>query len=192
MNGFPTNRRLPDPLPVSGPPQPLPPGVVGNTGVIYGTQQRPVWQPGETDARQVCDALKSGALWRFSAFGRVIITIDYGTQGTRKIFSLRAPVVLTIPGQFTATATPIDNAGTTCTVALTQATAGARSIARQFVDAGAGPPVALDDGAVDFWALTASTLTISGAAVVAPALTIVPLVSGAVLNTGSGFQEFEA
>jgi hypothetical protein len=52
--------------------------------------------------------------------------------------------------------------------------------------------VNLDPGAVDFFALTASTLTISGAAVVVPALQIVPLVSGSTLDTGSGFQEFEA
>jgi hypothetical protein len=187
---FPPNQWQPEPRPpVSGHSYAQAP--VGNTGVIYGTQQRAVWNPGQSDSRQVCDALKTASLWRFSAFGRVDITIDYGTQGTRKILTVRAPVVMTIPGQFTATATPIDDDGTECTVTLTQATAGARSIARQLVDATAGA-VNLSDGATDFFALTASTLTISGVAVVVPALQIVPLVVGAVLNTGSGFQEFEA
>lgn len=192
MNNFPANR-YPGaaPVPVSRPPVDPPPGT-GNTGVIYGTQQAPTWLPGETDARQVCDALKPGALWRLSVFGRVRVTIGYGTQGTRAILRLLAPVVITLPGQFTATAEPLNAEGAACVVALTQATAGARSVARVFVDAAAGPAVALDDGAVDFWALTASTLTISGAAVAVPALSIVPLVAGSVLNTGSGFQEFEA
>lgn len=185
-------RRMPDPLPVSGPAQREAPGWNGNTGVIYGTQQFAIWKPGDVGSRQVCDAMKPEALWRFSAFGPVRITIDYGTQGSRKLLSLQAPVVLTIPGQFTATATPLNGTGErVCAVTLTQATAGARAIARNFVDAGGGA-VALDQGAVDYWALTASTLTISGAAVAVPALSIVPLVSGSVLNTGSGFQEFEA
>lgn len=187
---FPPNNYLGEPLPVSRPPFDPPPGV-GNTGYIYGTQQAAVWQPGEVDARQVCDVMKAGALWRFSAFGRVVLTVNFGTQGNRALIALAAPLVLSVPGQLTVTATPVDDAGASCVVTLTQATAGARSIARRFIDAGAGPALALDDDAVDFFALTASTLTISGAAVVVPALAIVPLVSGSVLNTGSGFQEFE-
>lgn len=170
---------------------PVPNGALGNTGEIYGTQQFALWAAGDVTPRQVCDALKPVALWRFSCFGRVKVTIDYGTQGTRKIFELRAPLVITIPGQFTATAEPIDDTGADCVVTLTQATAGAQPTARRLADATAGA-VGLDNGAVRYWALTASTLTIAGVAVVVPALAIVPLVSGAVLNTGSGFQEFEA
>lgn len=185
------NRWLPQPANVSAPAQAQPRGAVGNTGVIYGTQQRAVWAAGQTDARQVCDALKPQALWRFSCFGRVSLTIDYGTQANRAILNLLAPVVLTIPGQFTATATPIDDAGAEAVVTLTQATAGARGIARRLLDAGAGPALALDVGAVSFFALNACTLTISGVAVVVPALAVVPLVAGSLLNTGAGFQEFE-
>jgi hypothetical protein len=177
-----------EPVPVSGmPAQPPPQGAVGNTGIVYGTQQSTIWKPGATDSRQVCDALKPPALWRFSAFGRVTITIDYGTRANRKILSLRAPVVITLPGQFTATATPLDAEGAECRVTLTQATAGARSQARKV----ATGPVDLSDDAVDFVALNACTLTIAGIAVAVPALQIVPLVAGSVLNTGSGYQEFE-
>jgi len=180
--------RFNEPVPVSGmPAQPPPQRAVGNTGVIYGTQQSTIWQPGKTDARQVCDAMKPAAMWRFSAFGRCTITIDYGTQGNRKIFALRAPVVITLPGQFTATATPIDDQGAECRVTLTQATAGARSQARNL----ATGPVALSDDAVDFFALDACSLTIAGVVVAVPALQIVPLVAGSVLTSGSGFQEFE-
>lgn len=182
---------LPDPVPVSGPPERHNFGQAGNTGIIYGTQSFAIWAPGETQPKQVCDTLKCDALWRFSAFGRVTIRIEYGTQVTREIFVLQCPVVMTLPGQFTATATPLDDEGADCKVTLTQATAGARAIARRFITAPAGA-VNLDRDAVDYFALTASTLTISGAAVVVPALSVVPLVSGSVLNTGSGFQEFEA
>jgi hypothetical protein len=192
MNQNAPNQWLPEPRPpVSGPAQQQPRGAVGNTGVVYGTQSLATWAPGDVTAKQVCDALKPAALWRFSAFGHVLIRIDYGTLANRRILNLRAPLVLTIPGQFTAEATPLDGNGAECRVTLTQATAGARSIARGFVDAGGGA-VALDEGATDYWALTNSTLTIAGVAVAVPALSIVPLVSGAVLNTGSGFQEFES
>ncbi len=186
------NAWLPEPRPpVSGPAERQPAGAVGNTGVVYGTQSRATWAAGDTVAKQVCDALKPASLWRFSAFGNVLLSIDYGTLANRRILNLRAPLVMTIPGQFTATATPVNSEGAECRVTLTQATAGARSIARVFVDAGAGT-VALDEGATDYWALVASTLTIAGVAVAVPALSIVPLVTGSVLLTGSGFQEFES
>lgn len=193
MNQGPNIWIRPAPVPVSGPAQPSPGGVVNSTGPVYGTQQRAVWSAGDVGSRQVCDtSQKAAMLWRFSCFGHVDVVIDYGTLGTRKILTIRAPVVLTIPGQFTATATPIDGNGAVADITLTQATGGARSIARQFKSAGAGPPIALSDDAVDFVALVASTLTISGVAVAVPALASVPLVVGSTLNTGSGFQEFEA
>jgi len=180
--------RTDEPQPISGPPaQPPPRGSLGNTGVVYGTQQSTIWKPGAVDARQVCDAIKAGALWRFSAFGRVSITIDYGTLGNRKILSLLAPVVISLPGQFTATATPIDDQGAECRVTLTQATAGARSHARKL----ATGPVSLSDDAVSFVALDACALVIAGVAVAVTASQIVPLVAGSVLTSGSGFQEFE-
>jgi hypothetical protein len=188
--------------------------MVGNTGIIYGTQSRVIWNPGEADPRGVCDALKAPFLWRFSAFGRVLISISYGTQGTREVIQLRTPLVITIPGQFSATATPLDAKGAVCAVTLTAATAGARSVARRFVSAtsptvaplaavqalpnnggpghGGGKPIALDDDASFFFPLTCSTLTIAGVAVQASAFQIVPLVAGAMLMSGSGFQEFEA
>jgi hypothetical protein len=188
--------------------------MVGNTGIIYGTQSRVIWAPGETDPRGVCDALKAPSLWRFSAFGRVLITISYGTQATREVVQLRTPLVITVPGQFSATATPFDADGATCSVTLTAATAGTRSVARRFVSTapstvaptvemqplpnngnrwhGTGKSVALDDDATFFYPLTCSTLTIAGVDVHASAFQLVPLVAGSILTSGSGFQEFEA
>lgn len=186
------NQWLPEPRPpVSGPAQHQPAGESMNTGPVYGSQVLRIWKPGDTDVRQICDATKPAALWRFSVFGHVTVQIDYGTLANRQILNLRAPLVMTIPGQFTAEAKPLDGNGAECRVTLTQATAGARSIARAFVDAGGGT-VTLDDGATDYWALSASNLTIAGVVVAVPALSIVPIVSGSVLNTGSGFQEFES
>jgi hypothetical protein len=183
-NGFRTN----EPVPVSGyPAQPPPLGSVGNTGGVYGTQSSKVWAPGDVTPIQVCDVLKATALWRFSAFGRVRIHISYGTRANRQLIALQAPVVITLPGQFTATATPIDDQGAECRVTLTQATAGARSQARKL----ATGPENLADDAIDFVALNACTLTIAGVAVAVPALGVVPLVAGSVLNSGNGFQEFE-
>lgn len=187
---------LPGPQFISGPPAlPPPPRSVGNTGNVWGLQSRQDWVAGLMDPRVVCDTIKAECVWRFSAFGAVYITVLYGTLATRQIVRLQAPVVMTIPGQFVATAEPIDpqHSGVSCDVTLTPATASrAFEHARAFVDAGAGPAIALELGAVRFVALTASALTISGAAVAVPALAAVPLVAGAVLNTGSGFQEFEA
>lgn len=187
---------LPGPRPpvVVPPAVPPPPGALGNDGEVYGIQSRREWAVGEFDARVVCDAVRPAALWRFSCFGPVYVTIIYGTGATRQVQRLQAPVVITIPGQFVAQAQPTDPAHAapvSCEVALTQATAGARAHARRFITA-AGGAVAFSDDAVQFVAFVNSTLTISGAAVAVPALATVPLVAGSLLNTGSGFQEFEA
>jgi hypothetical protein len=76
----------------------------------------------------------------------------------------------------------------TCGVTLTQATAGARSILRRFISG----PAAFELDAVAFTALAASVVSVSGVGAIAvPALSTVPLVAGATLTSGSGFQEFE-
>jgi hypothetical protein len=170
----------------------LPPGApVGNMGPQYGIQQSAKWAAGDVVPRQLIDVTKANALWRFSIFGSVLVTVSYGSSKARPIADLLAPVVMTIPGQFTATVRPLNAEGATAVVTLTEATAGAISQARKVVVRG-GADVALDEGAVRYFALTASTLTISGVAAVVPANSSVPLVAGSVLTAGSGFQEFEA
>jgi hypothetical protein len=190
----PPNNWLPSPVPpVSPPGPPQPHGAAGNTGVIYGTQQKAVWLPGaRLDAREVLDLKKPEALWRVSVFGRVLVRINYGTLAARQISNLRTPIVITVPGQCTVTAQPLDDEGTICIVTATQATAGARSIARQLVGTTAPTDLLFDEGAVDFFALTASSLVISGSVVAVPALSVVPLVAGSRLTNGSGFVEYEA
>ncbi len=178
-------------MPVSAPPSPQPPPPPGDAGPQYGTQAFYEWAPGEVDERGILDCRKSGSLWRVSVFGNLLVSINYGTSHNREILELQAPVVITLPGQVNVRVKPRDDQGTTGVVTLTQATAGALSQARKFVDRG-GADVTLDGGACRYVALTASTLTISGAAVVVPALATVPLVAGSVLTAGSGFQEFEA
>lgn len=172
-------------------PQPARPPV-GNMGPQYGIQASKTWAPNDGKRKQLCDAVRPDALWRLSVFGAVYVSILYGSSKAREIALLQAPVVITIPGQFEAYAEPIDvAAGAMALVALTQATAGALSQARKFVSR-VGADVTLDVGAVRFFALAASTLTISGLVVNVPALQAVPIVVGSVLTNGSGFQEFEA
>lgn len=180
-----------EPLPVSRPAAPLPPGApVGNTGPQYGTQQSHVWRPGETTPRDVIDVMKNNSLWRFSVFGRVLVDVLYGTSKARSIMGLQAPVVLNVPGQLVVKVTPRDDQGTSCVVTLTESTAGSATQARAFID-DSGGAVAFDEGACRFFALSASALTIAGVAVAVPALAIVPLTAGSGLVSGSGFQEFE-
>lgn len=183
-----------DPVPVAQPAWPQPGntrGVVGNSGPQYGTQQSHVWRNGETNAVQVLDTIRAEALWRISVFGRVLVTILYGTSKARSITDLQAPVVITVPGQALVTVRPRDDQGTSCIVTLTKATAGALANARKFIDDSAGS-LAFDEGAVRFYALEASSLLVAGLAVAVPAFTSVPLVAGSGLVSGSGFQEFEA
>ncbi len=183
---------VPGPVNVSPPGQSAPRGApVGNMGPQYGTQQSATWAPGDIKPRDLIDTLKAESLWRFSIFGAVLVNISYGTSKNHPIVDLMAPVVMTIPGQFVATVRPRSDAGAVAVVTLTEATAGAISQARKVVVRG-GADVALDEGAVRYFALTASTLTIGGVAAVVPANVSVPLVAGSVLTAGSGFQEFEA
>jgi hypothetical protein len=165
-----------------------------NAGPEYGIQGQYTWVVGDNKPQQPIDVPKADFLWRISVFGAVLVSIRYGTKSTREILLLQAPVVLALPGQLTVTVTPADPlhaAPVTCRVTLTQATGAPRAQARKLADAGGGA-VTLDDGAVSFTALTASTLTIAGVAGVAVAATAsVPLVAGAVLTAGKGFQEFE-
>lgn len=189
---WPNNFRPPQPSPpVSPPGQPQAPP--GETGVIYGTQQEAIWKPGALDERQVLDLLKCNALWRVSVFGRaVLLRINYGTLATRQIANLRTPLVMHFPGQVTITAQPIDDLGTSCTVTATQATGGARSVARQMVATVAPTDLDLNPDGVDFFAITACSLSIAGTVVAVPAFTIAPLVAGSQLLDGSGFVEYEA
>lgn len=184
---------LPEPHPpVSMPAEQQPRGAVGNTGPIYGTQRSKTWQPGERNTpAAMLDLLKTEYLWRISVFGNVLVSVTYGTQATRQIALLRTPLIMTLPGQVTVTVQALDQTGTECTATATMASAGARAIARQLISADAGA-VAVNEDAVDFFALVNSTLNVSSVAVVVPALSVVPLVAGSVLTSGSGLVEYEA
>jgi hypothetical protein len=174
------------------PAAPPPAGMPHEAGPSYGIQSLRSWDAGDVGAKEIAEAGRAVFLWRLSVFGAVDVDLTYGTKMNRALTGLRAPVVLTIPGQFVALARPFnaEHTGVTCEVTLTQASGSARSQARNFIDQATGG--ALDPSAVSFVALTASQLNISGAVVNVPALSSVPLVSGAVLVSGSGFQEFEA
>lgn len=161
---------------------------------MYGTQSRRRWAVGENEPQQVIDALRSVSLWRVSVFGPVLVNVEYGTAMRRVFSSLRAPLVMTIPGQAQLYAWPVNaehDGVVECTVTLTPATAGEPAQARKIIDSG-GIDTPFDLDAVRFVAFVDSTLNISGVVVAVPALSSVPLVAGALLTIGRGFQEFEA
>ncbi len=178
------------PPPASGPD----PRSVGNTGEIYGEQNSRVIAAGAANGGQqeAIDVVKAPYLWRFSVFGRVFVRVTYGTKQTRSFVDLLAPVIMTVPGQLTVTVRPVDpDVDTAYSVTLTAATGGARAVARSALDASLGA-VPISDDAAFFTALSASTLTIAGLPVTVAASQTVPVVAGSTLNTGTGFQEFEA
>lgn len=183
-----------EPLPVSRPPAPNWTPAVPNdpksVGDRYGLQTRGAWLPGDVSRKQVIDSLLAVSLWRVSVSGPVLLDITYGTSAQRSLVDIEAPLVFTVPGMVQVYARPsdVDHEGVQCRVTLTPATAGGFSQCRKL----ATSPATLDDAAVRFTALVASTLTISGVVTVVPALSTVPLTAGALLTAGSGFQEFEA
>lgn len=182
-----------DPLPVSRPPAPnWTPHVPNNpdsVGERYGTQSRGAWAAGDVSRKQVVDARLAVSLWRVSVAGPVLLDVQFGTSALRQILDIEAPLILTAPGEVQIYARPRDPAhtGIECRVTLTPATAGS-SQCRKLATA----PASLEEGAVRFTALIASTLTISGVVTAVAALAVVPLTAGALLTAGSGFQEFEA
>lgn len=188
--------------PVSVPPWDPPPQGTSNLP-FYGEQRTAKWAPPaagyalDAKEKEIVDmAEPTPYLWRVSAFGAgVYLRIVYGTRATLATLDfVRTPFVGNFPGRVTIYARPIDptleSGAVTCTPTVTQASAG-RSELRALIDASGGN-VAFHPDAVRFVALLASTATIAGVTPVAiAALSTVPLVAGATLLTGVGFQEFE-
>jgi hypothetical protein len=182
---------LPGPDPVSPPAAPYPPRPpVGDMGKEYGIQQFGRWAAGDVTPKQLIDVRRADLLWRISCFGPVVFTLAYGTTKKREIADLQSPLIITVPGQLSLTATPLahPDSDVSCIVTLTEASAGALSNARKYTDTVG----ALDAGAVRFVALEATSLNVAGQVVVLATSQFVPLVAGSVLVSGSGFQEFEA
>ena len=184
MNGLPA---LLDGLPGSPPPAIYPANVQPGPDP-YGEQSVEVWKEGETDQRSILDKTRGHYLWLVTVTGDVTCDVTYGTKATRVIRGLIAPFKLALPGQVIVYARP--NSPTTCKASLTLATGSGIAEARSIVDS-TGGAVDLDEQAFSYFALTDSTLNIRGIAVVAPALSRVPLVAGSQLATGSGYQEYQ-
>lgn len=191
-------RVLPGPVPpvAAAPWVPPPVAAANEMGPQYGIQRIASWSEGETDPKQIIDVIRAPALWRISVFGGdVLIDVHYGTQANRHLMDLRAPLVMTVPGQLSVEVrprnTPEEGETVSCTATLTQATAGERAIARRLHVAG-GVANPFEDDAVSYFALSNSNVTVGGVLVAVPALSSVPLVAGSSLVLGDGFQEFEA
>lgn len=180
------------PVPPVSPPAWETPHGSGNVGEKYGTQSRGSWATNDDQEKPIVDALRSVSLWRVSVLGPVLLRISYGTSSFREFVDIETPMVGSFPGQVTIYARPAEvdrDEPVECTVTLTPATAALSQIRKIHVAGGIANP--FDDGAIRFTALTASTLNISGNVVAVPALSSVPLVSGATLTLGTGYQEFE-
>jgi hypothetical protein len=154
-----------------------------------GTQNEQVWAAGQTDRRGIIDATRKAGLYRLTLLGHnVLCNVRYGTNATLQLVNLRAPVVLTLPGQVGVSCQPIDGAGAAISATLVRVTAASIQHARRRL-AGA---VAINEAAVSFFTLEACSLTIDGQNYPAvPAFTRVPLIQPAALVTGSGFEEFD-
>lgn len=181
MTGYPKS-----PAPDEAPP-------MGDTGKIYGIQALAQWPVGDAGLPvDVIDVTRATSLWLVHVEGDVLIDLTWGTKATLTLAGLSSPARFAVPGQLTVTARPrLPGPVLTevkCKVTLTPINGGSCcQILRQFFNT----PGAIPDAAAAFFALSASVLTVAGVPVAVPALSRVPLSSGATLTSGDGFLEYE-
>lgn len=171
----------------SGPPGE--PVYRGNMGEVYGEQSSREIAIGDTNEHQCVDLVRAEFLWRVSVFGPVLARLVYGTLQTREIRDLRTPLVMGVPGQCAIYVRALNpEAGARYSVTATKATGGARSVARRPLS---GPNADFHPDAAFYTAITASSVTTGGLTATVPANITIPVVAGAVLVSGTGFEEFE-
>ena len=175
--------RLPQFAGVSAPPHIPSPG--RNDRTASGLQAIGEWEAGESQAIPLLDATRAESLWRVSVFGDVEIELIYGTRATIRLIAV-APFVSDVPGQLTLSARPIDPTTQTRAFAtLTPSGAPGLAIARQVIPG----PQSLPEAAANYFALTASTVTVGGVALPVAVGQWIPVVAGSVLAAGSGLVE---
>jgi len=156
-----------------------------------GLQASEVWLAGESDERQLLDAVLCPAgEWRVSVVGDVTLAAYWGSKGNKRIVSMDAPMMASFPGQVTITAKPRTGAGATAIATISPACTGYRTDFRRFVVHPGGAPIPLEPIWAFYQALTASVLTVRGTAVNVPALARFPLITGTSLDSGAGYLEF--
>lgn len=175
--------RLPQFAGVSPPPAIPSPG--RNDRAASGLQAIGEWEAGESQVIPLIDATRAESLWRVSVFGEVEIELVYGTRATIRLTAI-APFVSDVPGQLTLSAWPLDPATQTRALAtLTPSGAPGLAFARQVIPG----PQALPEAAANYFALTASNVTVAGATLPVAVGQWIPVVAGSVLVSGSGLIE---
>lgn len=154
----------------------------------YGFQSKETWEPGNTDERPVlsCMAHDAGA-WRVTIVGDLIVKAIWGSLGTRNLVQMDAPVIATFPGKVDIFVRPRTGDGASALVTVAPAYSGEQRDFRRLV---AGPNLPIPADFAVYRALTASVVDVRGTAVAVAALATLPLVSGSVLTSGTGYLEF--
>ena len=153
-----------------------------------GEQKKEVWTAPDQGWRPLLELMPNNELWRVSIVGDLDVELSWGTS-SRRVLVLAAPVMGDLAGNVSARARPRTTEGATGEVSATNSSgAGPQELRSIVVRVGADVP--LHEFATRFVAFVASTLTIRGTAVTLAATQSIPLVSGSVLTSGSGFQEF--
>jgi hypothetical protein len=154
----------------------------------FGFQAREVWVAGETDSRPILSCMAhQGGSWRVSVVGDLTIDAIWGSLGTRRLVTMDTPLVATFAGKVDLSARPRTDQGASAIVTVAPAWSGELRDFRRLI-VGAGQPIEPDWST--YRALTASVVNIRGTVVNVPALSTVPLVSGSVLTSGTGYLEF--
>lgn len=154
----------------------------------FGFQSRESWDVGKIDERPIlsCMAHPVGGSWRVTIVGDLKVKAIWGSLGTRNLVEMDAPVIATFPGKVDIFVCPRTDQGATALVTVAPAWSGEQRDFRRLVTTPQNIP---DDFAI-YRALTASVVTVRGIAVNVPALATLPLVSGSVLTSGTGYLEF--
>jgi len=188
-------RAFPDGIPASPAPGSVLDPAAHFKGYVHGIQRIGTWKAGENKPLDLIDEILAPNLWRVTAFGPENMKADllYGTSATIRASGLALPLRVSVPGQVALICYPVSEEHETLEVrvTVTPATSGGLIELCSIVTR-VGADVPLDPNAFRFTALTASTLTIRGTAVVVSALSSVRLVAGSVLTGGTGYQEFDA
>lgn len=167
-------------------PQP-PVGAMARTSERYGKQRAFTWvAPDVRRINLLTLDWHNDRLWRITVKGRLSLRVSWGTGGNKLLVAVRAPLCVTLPGRVSIDAEPIDDQGTTALVtAELVSSAGGDTVFRRVLTG----PIALEESASSYFALTASNLLVAGNAVAVPALSRCELVPDSSIVDGTGLEE---
>jgi len=181
----------PDGTPASPAPALPYPQPSNEIGEAYGIQCKHTWKPGKVERFPVFDQIRAKNLWRMVLYGSPAVRVDigFGSKATFNFLGLSLPLRCTVPGQLSVECylTEAQDAEQMVGGTLTPATSGGLIELRRLVTG----TVALDERAMQYFALTASSVNVRGTVVAVPALSSLPLLSGSTLVSGTGYEELD-